>query len=126
VRDVRAIISSDGRDSKMLDAILTFSERSITAADARNGTTLKSFPYDAVKRAVYARARNPRGPGGADLQVPGGVPQGNIFSRGPRLWVLLETADDRLLLRLDPQAVRPLLELLQQRTKAPLERFEDP
>ena len=126
VRDVRAVISSDGRDSKLVDAILTFSERSITAADERNGTTLKTFPYDAVKRAVYSRARNPRGPGGADLQVPGGVPQGNIFSRGPRLWVLLETADDRLLLRLDPQAVRPLLELLQQRTKAPLERFEDP
>jgi hypothetical protein len=31
-----------------------------------------------------------------------------------------------LVLRLDPAAVRPIMELVQQRTKAKIERFEEP
>lgn len=110
----------------MIETILTFSERSITATNNSNGATVKSFPYDAVKHATFSRSRNPRGAGGADVQVPGGIPQGNVFGRGPRLWITIETADDRLVLRLDPPALRPLLDLLARRTKVPIERYEDP
>jgi hypothetical protein len=126
VRDAQVILVLEGRGSRMIETIVTFSERSITATDNTNGLTVKSFPYDAVKHATFSRSRNPRGAGGAEIEVPGGIPQGNVFSRGPRLWVTIETAGDRLVLRLDPPAVRPLLDLLQQRTKAPLERYEDP
>jgi hypothetical protein len=126
VRDTQAILSTEGRGSRMVDAILAFSERSITATDNGTGLTVKSFPYAAVKRSTFSRSRNPRGAGGVDVPVPGGTPQGNVFSRGPRLWVTIETADDRLVLRLDPTALRPVLDALHERTKPPLERIEDP
>lgn len=126
VRDVYALIVLRGRGSRIVETILTFSERSITAADSRNGLTVKSFPYDAVKHAVFSRSRMPRGAGGVEVEVPGGIPEGNVFARGPRTWMTIETTDDRLVLRLEPPAVRPILDLLQQRTKAPIERYENP
>jgi len=54
------------------------------------------------------------------------LPEGNIFARGPRLWMTIETADDRLVLRLEPAQMRPLAELVAQRTKAPIERYMEP
>jgi hypothetical protein len=54
------------------------------------------------------------------------IVEGNIFARGRALWVTLETADERLVLRLDPAQLRPLLSLVEQRTKPRIERFMDP
>jgi serine/threonine protein kinase len=63
--------------------------------------------------------------GGATLEIPR-PPEGNIFARGPRLWVTIETADDRLVLRIEPQKIRPLLDIVAQRTKASVERQMEP
>jgi hypothetical protein len=79
-----------------------------------------------VTNATLSRSRRPRGKGGATLEVPGGIPEGNIFARGPRLWVTIETADDRLVLRIEPQQVRPIFDLLGERTRASIERYMEP
>jgi serine/threonine protein kinase len=126
VRDLRAVAVSNGRSSRVVDAIVAFSEQSITASDSHNGSTVKTFAYSAVTHATVSRSRKPRGAGGAFVETPGGIPEGNIFSRGPRLWVTLETADDRLVLRLDPEQLRPLTDLVGQRTKVQIERYMDP
>ena len=126
VRDLRAVSVINGRSSKVVDAIVAFSEQSITASDSHNGTTVKTFPYSAVTHATVSRSRKPRGAGGAFVETPGGIPDGNIFSRGARLWVTLETADDRLVLRLDPEQLRPVTDLVGQRTKVQIERYMDP
>jgi hypothetical protein len=126
VRDLRAVAVINGRSSKVVDAIVAFSEQSITASDSRNGTTVKTFAYSAVTHATVSRSRKPRGAGGAFVETPGGIPDGNIFSRGARLWVTLETADDRLVLRLDPEQLRPVTDLVGQRTKIQIERYMDP
>ena len=60
------------------------------------------------------------------METPGGIPEGNIFARGPRLWVTIETADDRLVLRLDPEQLRPVLDLVGQRTKVRSSAIMDP
>jgi hypothetical protein len=126
VRDLRAVAVFNGRSSKVVDAIVAFSEQSITASDSHNGTTVKTFAYSAVTHATVSRSRKPRGAGGAFVETPGGIPDGNIFSRGARLWVTLETADDRLVLRLDPEQLRPVTDLVGQRTKVQIERYMDP
>jgi hypothetical protein len=126
VRDLRAVAVINGRSSKVVDAIVAFSEQSITASDSHNGTTVKTFAYSAVTHATVSRSRKPRGSGGAFVETPGGIPDGNIFSRGARLWVTLETADDRLVLRLDQDQLRPVTDLVGQRTKVQIERYMDP
>ena len=63
--------------------------------------------------------------GGVTLEIPG-LPERNIFARGPILWMTVETADDHLVLRLEPQQMRPLVELLTQRSKAQIERYMEP
>jgi hypothetical protein len=126
VRDLRAVAVINGRSSKVVDAIVAFSEQSITASDSHNGTTVKTFAYSAVTHATVSRSRKPRGAGGAFVETPGGIPDGNIFSRGARLWVTLETADDRLVLRLDQDQLRPVTDLVGQRTKVQIERYMDP
>ena len=105
---------------------MAFSEKSITASDSRSGLTVKTFPDSAVTHTTLSRGRKPRGAGGGDVVVPGGIPEGNIFARGPRLWVTIETADDRLVLRVDPEKVRSVLDLVGSRTRIPIERFMDP
>lgn len=126
VRDVQALALIGGRPNRIVDAIVAFSEKSITASDSRSGLTVKTFPYGAVTHTTLSRSRKPRGAGGVEVAVPGGIPEGTIFARGPRLWVTIETADDRLVLRLDPEKMRPLLDLVVSRTKVPIERFMDP
>jgi hypothetical protein len=126
VPDLRAISVLNGRESRIIETLVTFSERSITASDARNGLVLKMFPYSAVTHATVSRSRKPRSTGGATFETPGGIPEGNIFSRGPRLWVTIETADDRLVLRLDQQQLKPVLDLVAERTLAPIERYMEP
>ena len=125
VRDLHAVTVINGRASRIVEAIVAFSERSLTASDSRNGFTVKSFPYSAVTHATLSRSRKPRTTGGATLEIPG-LPEGNIFARGPRLWMTIETAGDRLVLRLEPAQVRPLANLIGQRTNAPIERYMEP
>ena len=125
VRDLRAVTVVNGRSSRVVDAIVAFSEQSITASDARNGSTVKTFAYGAVTHTTVSRSKKPRGAGGAVLETPGGFPEGNIFARGPRLWVTIETADDRLMLRIEPEQLRPVLDLVGQRTKVEIERYLD-
>jgi hypothetical protein len=126
VRDVYALAAISGRGNRIVEAMVAFSEKSITASDSRSGFTVKTFPYSAVTHTTLSRSRKPRGAGGVEVAVPGGIPDGNVFTRGPRLWVTIETADDRLVLRVDPEKMRPVLDLIVSRTKIPIERFMDP
>jgi serine/threonine-protein kinase len=126
VPDLRAVAVLNGRESRIIETLVTFSEKSITASDSRNGLVVKMFPYSAVTHAIVSRSRKPRSTGGATFETPGGIPEGNIFSRGPRLWVTIETATDRLVLRLDQQQLKPVLDLVAERTLAPIERYMDP
>ena len=126
VRDTHAVVLINGRGSRLVEAIVAFSEKSISASDSRNGFTIKTFPYSAVTHATLSRSRTPRGAGGVAVDLPGGIPEGNIFARGPRLWVTIETADDRLVLRIEPPQIRPILDLVAQRAKVQVERYMEP
>ena len=79
-----------------------------------------------MTHATLSRGRTPRATGGVDLKVPGGIPGGNLFARGPRLWMTIQTADDQLIIRLDQEQMRPLAELVVQRTRVQLERYMEP
>ena len=124
IRDVHAVAVMP-RGARMVETQLAFAEKTITASDARNGLTVKTFPYAAVTHVTLSRSKRPRGTGGATIEVSG-LPEGNIFSRGPRLWVTIETADDRLILRIDPKHMRPVLDLMARRTKVSIERYMEP
>jgi hypothetical protein len=87
---------------------------------------VKTLPYRAVTHATLSRGRTPRATGGVDVDVPGGVPGGNIFARGPRLWMTIQTADDQLILRLDQEQMRPVTELVARRTRVQIERYMQP
>jgi serine/threonine-protein kinase len=126
VRDLHALAAVSGRGNRIVEAIVAFSEKSIAASDSRSGLAVKTFPYGAVIHTTLSRGRKPRGAGGVEVDVPGGIPDGNLFARGPRLWLTIETADDRLVLRLDPEQMRPVLELVGSRTKIPIERYMEP
>jgi serine/threonine-protein kinase len=127
IRDARAlVILPNGRDSRLIESVVAFGEKAIEVTDVRTGFLYKSLTYDAVEHATLTRGRLPKVFGGADVQTPGGIPQGNVFTRGQRLWVTLETANDRLVLRLEPQSLRPFVDLVRQRTKAPVDEYSEP
>ena len=39
---------------------------------------VKTFAYGAVTHTTVSRSRKPRGAGGATVETPGGVPEGNL------------------------------------------------
>ena len=112
--------------SRMVETTLTFDEKSMIVADVRSGFVVRSIPYDALQYVILSRSRLPRGTGGAELQMPGGFPAVVTQGQGPRTWLTLRTAADRLVLRIDPPVVRPVLDLVGQRTKAQIERYMEP
>ncbi len=126
LRDLHTLALISGRGSRIVDTTFTFAEKSISVTDSRTGFTVKMFPYSSVTHATLSRGRTPRATGGADVDVPGGVPGGNIFARGPRLWMVIQTADDQLIVRLDQEQMRPVTELVAQRTRVQIERYMEP
>ena len=111
--------------SRVIETTLTFAEKAMSITDARSGFVVRSLQYDALQYAFFSRSHLPRDAGGVELQIPEGFPAAVARGEGPRLWLTLRTADERLVLRLDPPAVRPVLDLVAQRTKATIERYTE-
>ena len=123
-KNVHALVSLRGV-SRLVETTLTFTENAMSFTDVRSGLVVRSLPYDTLQYAFFSRSHLPRGAGGVDLEVPGGFPAAVARGDMPRLWLTLRTANERLVLRLDPPAVRPVLDLVEQKTKAKVERYTD-
>ena len=115
------------RGSRFVEAKLQFTDASLIASNVHNAFIVKSFPYGSVRHASLSRSHVPRGAGGVAVPLP--LPAGRGDETQPkrpfRVWLTLETDTDRLVLWLEPQVVRPVLDQLRQRLKVVLlERFE--
>jgi len=121
---VHALVAMGG-GSRMVETTLTFEEKSMAFTDAR-GVRVRSISYDALQFAFFSRSHLPRGASGVELQIPGGMPAIIEQGQGPRLWLTLRAGDERVVLRIDPPTVRPILDLVEQRTKVKVERYTEP
>jgi serine/threonine-protein kinase len=113
-KQVRLLVIN-GRRSDDQEGMLSFSDGSMTIVGQGSGSGLASMPYDTLLRATYVHSRDPRwdpslaGPP-QDLDV------GGIF-RTAKHWLVLQGRETFMVLRLEDNNWRPILNTVVDRTK---------
>ena len=113
-KDVRLLVVT-GRRSTDQEGLLSFADGQLTLLGRSSGAALASMPYESVLRATYIHARDPKwdpslaGPP-QDLDV------GGIF-RTAKHWLVLQGRDAYLIVRLEDNNWRPVLNTVVDRTK---------
>jgi hypothetical protein len=113
-KDVRLLVVT-GRRSADQEGLLSFAGGQLTLLGRTSGAALASMPYESVLRATYIHARDPRwdpslaGPP-EDLDV------GGIF-RTAKHWLVLQGRDSYIIVRLEDNNWRPVLNTVVDRTK---------
>jgi hypothetical protein len=113
-KDVRLVVVT-GRRSADQEGLLSFAGGQLTLLGRSTGAALASMPYEALQRATYIHARDPRwdsslaGPP-EDLDV------GGIF-RTAKHWLVLQGRDAYIIVRLEDNNWRPILNTVVDRTK---------
>jgi hypothetical protein len=115
------VLAVNGRRASDRDVVLNFAAGSIAIMPREGGEALRSVPYRQIVRMTYVKANKPRWDDTlpappADLDVGGG-----ILNRS-RHWLIVQTKEAYVILRLeDGNAVR-ILDTLESRTGLKVER----
>jgi hypothetical protein len=113
-KDVRLLVVT-GRRSNDQEGVLSFAAGQFTILGRNSGAALASMPYDSLLRATYVRGRDPKwdpslsGPP-QDLDV------GGVF-RTAKHWLVLQGRDQHMIIRLEDNNWRPVLNTVVDRTK---------
>jgi len=103
-----------GRNSKDEDVLLNFGGGQIAVLPRSGGAALTSLGYREISRATYVKARNPKW----DSSLPS--PPENLdvgsFLRTSRHWLVLQTAQSFVILRLEDDNFARVLETIEART----------
>ena len=114
-------LAVNGRRTTDRDVLVNFGGGQVTVLSRDGGGAILSIPYGSLRRATYVSARDPKwdtslaGP-------PADVDVGSIL-RQSRHWLVLQTDDSYVILRLDDARNVPrFLDMLQTRTGVKVER----
>ncbi|MEO8482399.1 MAG: hypothetical protein ABI634_09340, partial [Acidobacteriota bacterium] len=112
----------NGKKAEEQDAALHFQGGAITLAAGKGGRVFAALPYKDVTSAAFVRAKNPRWyptlaapPAGVDM--PGGL------FRSTRAWLALQSRDTYLIVRLNDEDFRRVLETVTERTGLKVEQL---
>jgi Protein kinase domain len=117
--DTKMLIVS-GTKTDDPDVVLSFVAGQISVLGKSSGSVLRIMPYNRVVRATYVRARDPKW----DKSLPGppsGLDVGS-FMRTAKPWLVLQTSDAFVILKLDDHNVANVLETLEARIHMTVDR----
>ena len=112
-KQVRLLVI-DGRRSSDQEGLLSFAAGNVTLMSPSTGAGVASMPYADLVKATYVRGRDPKwdatlaGPP-EDLDV------GGIF-RTPKHWLVLQGRENFMVLRLEDNNWRPIVNTVVDRT----------
>ena len=109
-----------GRKAQDRDALLSFVGGQVTVFNRQGGAILATTSYQAIERATYVRARNPKWDPALfspppDLDMPGILPTA-------RHWLVLQGKAAYLILQLDGDNWLKILETVESRTGVKVDR----
>jgi hypothetical protein len=114
------MLSVNGTKTNDQDVVLSFVAGRISVLGKNSGSVLTTMPYNRVVRATYVKARDPKW----DNSLPGppsGLDVGS-FMRTAKPWLVLQTSDAYVILRLDDRNVANVLEKLEARIHMAVDR----
>jgi hypothetical protein len=110
----------DGRRANDRDAVVNFSGGRMTVLPRDGGDAIVALPYNRVRRATFVHARDPKWD--ASLAAPPADLSVGNFMRPSRSWLVVQTGDSFVMLRLDERTAPRLLETLEARTGIKVDR----
>jgi len=113
-KDVR-VLAITGRRSSDQQGVLSFSAGNITMLGRGTNAALASMPYDALLRATYVRGRDPKWDPSL-AAPPQDLDVGGMF-RTAKHWLVLQGREAFVVLRLEDNNWRPVLNAVVERTK---------
>jgi serine/threonine-protein kinase len=119
--DIRALVVT-GRKAEEESAVLRFDGGAITLTAAKGGRVYGRMAYGDLTSAAFVRAKNPRwyptlaGPP-SNVDMPGGL------FRSSRGWLALQSRNSYLIVRLNDDTLRRVLDTVTERTGVKVEQL---
>jgi hypothetical protein len=119
-KDLRLLVVV-GKNAEERTVNLTLGGGQVVAANARDGTTISSMPYGEISHAVYVRAKDPKwsvvlAAPPPDLDLPG------FLFRSARHWLVLQSRTDYMIVRLNDNDWRQVVDAVASRTGVTVEQ----
>jgi eukaryotic-like serine/threonine-protein kinase len=119
---VRVLVADAGR-AREREGVLQLSGDQIAVVPNGGGSPILSIPTSALNGLFYARSKQPKWRDASGQEVVSRIDLGPMgFLRGERNWVILLTANDPVILRIEDAALRTVLPALQERTGLKIQR----
>jgi len=102
------------------DVLINFANGQITVLPKNGGEAMGALPYDAIAKATYVKARDPKW----DTALPS-PPEGldvGSFLRQSRHWLVIQTSTGFTILRLEDSNASRMVDTFQSRTGKPVDR----
>ena len=123
VKDVRLLVSDQDDKGRERQAIMELGDSSLSLVERNGGGALISVPYGNVVGAFYSRSKKPKWRDANGKEVESKVDLGPLgFFRGERNWLILLTAGDPVIIRLEDANLQSTLAQVQERTGIKISR----
>ncbi|HUE96779.1 MAG TPA: protein kinase [Longimicrobiaceae bacterium] len=122
VRGVRVLVA-DGDTLREREAVLLLEGRELSLREGPEGPAIVSLAYSGIAGAVYSRGNHPRWRGADGAETEARVDRGRLgFLRGERNWLVLTTASEPIILRIEDAVMRTALSDFQERSGVTIQR----
>ena len=112
-----------GDDSQDQDALVNFGGGQITVVPKDGGAAFASVPYATIAHATYSHSKDPKWDG--SLPAPPDNLNIHGFLRGTRHWLMLQSKTAFVLLRLDDNNFRAVLDTIENRCRLKVDRMPE-
>ena len=121
--DVRVLVTDPGNKGRERQAVLQFADGRVSLVDRAGGGPIASLAYGDVQGAFYSRSKKPKWRDADGKEVESQVDLGRMgFFRGDRHWLILLSAGEPLIIRLEDAHLQKVLPAVQERTGLAVKR----
>ena len=109
-----------GRDTSDQDVTMNFGGGEMRFVGRKSGAVMASMPYKSMMRATYVRARDPKWDPSM-FSPPANLDAGGLL-RTSKHWLVLQSRDAYILLKLEDSNWRKIYETVEARTALTISR----
>jgi hypothetical protein len=117
------VLVNDGDRAREREGVLHVGRGQVALLPAGGGAPIVSLPITAVNAVFYARSKQPKWRDASGNEVESRIDLGRMgFLRGERNWIVLLTAAEPVILRIEDSALRTVLLAIEERTGRKIQR----
>jgi hypothetical protein len=117
------VLTTEAGKGRERQGVLQLADGHVAVLASAGGAPIASIANSALTGIFYARSKQPKWRDASGQEVESRVDLGRMgFLRGERNWIILLTAGEPLILRIDDSALNTILPALQERTGHKVQR----